>query len=351
MTTKKDKSPLPFLNDNSRTDDNKTSLYTGIIAATLLTTGALFLGKAMLTQYLESHLFQPKDNNHKPLGSPSEYGLDGEAKKLKTQDGDEIEIWHLAGKKGKPTVIFQHGNTGNLAYVSKDPQHQEENTAFRIEYLKKLQERGIETIAVSSRGFGNSAGTPSEKNFKLDAKAVADYMHQQNIKPENTIITGESMGTSTAAILTEEMTSRGTPPAGLTLIAPFSSLRQQIYDASSAPRWLVNMVLNHPLETDNRLKHIANTAKDKGLVLPNILVVSPIEDKIIHPSHSDDLVKTATSNNIPTTQQFQEASHVNWDADEAIDDTLKLYEARKQQATSGSWGSRINKRSLASLGC
>ena len=330
MTTKKDKALIPFLNENGRSDDNKADIYAGVIAGALLTTGLLFVGKELLTKYLEVHLFEPRDANHKPLGAPEEYGLKGEAQKLPTGDGDEIEIWRLEGKEEQPTVIFQHGNTGNFAYISKDPKHQEENTAFRIEFLKKLQDKGVETIAISSRGFGNSTGTPSEENFKRDAKAVADYMHENNIKPENTIVIGESMGTSTAAILTEEMASRGEPPAGLTLIAPFSSLRQQVYDASAAPNWLVDIVLNHPLETDNRLSHISRASKEKGITPPSVLIVSPKRDKIIHPSHSDDLVMTAVENNIPVMQQYQDASHVNWDAEEVIDDSLKLHEERKQ---------------------
>jgi alpha/beta superfamily hydrolase len=341
MTTKKENNKLPFLSDNRHDNDN-TSLYIGALAATLLTTGAFFVGKSMLTRYLESKLFKPKDKNHKPLLAPDKYGLEGDVRKLRTNNGDSIEIWHLKGDTSKPKVIFQHGNTGNLSYVSKDPEHLKQNTAFRIEYLKKLQERGIETIAISSRGFGNSTGTPSEANFKSDAKAIADYLEEKNIDPKNTIITGESLGTSTAAILAEEMTERNTPPAGIALIAPFSSMRQQILESSSAPSFVVDMVLNHPLDTNKRLEHIAKTAKERNLIPPHLLVVSPNQDTIIHPSHSDTLIQTAKTNGLYHLQQRQEASHVNWDANEMIDATLDLYK-KHNKTTQPPWGERVNR--------
>jgi len=339
-SSKRNAALVPFFESKGNTYDKEAFSNTRLLAATILTTGTIYAGKTVLTNYLESHLFKPKDRNHKPLESPDKYGLDGEVKKLRTEDGDTIEIWHLKGQNGKPSVVFKHGNTGNLSYVSQDPKHQEENTAFRIEYLKKLQARGVEAIAVSSRGFGNSTGTPSEANFKRDAKAVADYLQQQGISAEDTIITGESLGTSTATILAEEMTSRGTPPAGLTLIAPFSSMRQQILESSAAPTFLVDMVLDHPLDTDKRLAHIANTAKEKGLIPPHLLVISPSNDAIIHPRHGDDLIKTAKANDIPCMQQHQEASHVNWDADEVIDASLELHE---KQTKSFTWKERIAK--------
>ncbi|PIR37211.1 MAG: hypothetical protein COV35_10650 [Alphaproteobacteria bacterium CG11_big_fil_rev_8_21_14_0_20_39_49] len=350
MKTAKDNTPLLFLKSRNSKNDDNTSFYDGAIAGALLATGAFLFGRAMLTGYLESNLFNPTDKNHKPLESPDKYGLEGEAKKLDTKDGDTIEIWHLKGKKDKPTVVFQHGNTGNLSYVSLDPKHQEENTAFRIQYLRKLQEQGIETIAVSSRGFGNSTGKPSEDNFKRDAVAVADYLEAQNIKPENTIITGESLGTSTATILAEEMTSRSKPPAGLTLIAPFSSMRSLILEKSAAPAFLIDMVLNHPLDTNKRLEHIASAARSNNKPLPHLLVVSPSEDKIIHPSHGDTLTATANKHDIPHTRQYQKASHVNWDASEVIDATLKIYNERpKEPLYSNGWGDRITKKDIPPL--
>ena len=69
---------------------------------------------------------------------------------LHTADGAQIAATHLAAKDGKYTVIFSHGNGGDLA--------------SDYSYLQGFQSMGLNAFGYDYHGYGMSTGKPSERN-------------------------------------------------------------------------------------------------------------------------------------------------------------------------------------------
>jgi len=119
---------------------------------------------------------------------PSDAGVEFEEVNLKTQDGVLINGWFIPQDKARYTLLFLHGNAGNISY--------------RLEKINLLQSCGANVFIIDYRGFGKSQGRPSEKGFYLDARAAYDYLLSgRNILPGQIILYGESMGTAVSVDL------------------------------------------------------------------------------------------------------------------------------------------------------
>jgi hypothetical protein len=100
-----------------------------------------------------------------------------------TSDGLKINGWLIPANNPKYTLLFLHGNGGNIGH--------------RLEKLNMLSKIGLNVFIIDYRGYGKSAGRPSEAGLYLDAKAAYDYLvNGRKINPENIILYGESIGTA-----------------------------------------------------------------------------------------------------------------------------------------------------------
>lgn len=114
---------------------------------------------------------------------PSAVNLPFEDIYLKTEDNVKINGWFIPHNKAKYTLLFLHGNAGNIGH--------------RLEKLLMLREAGVNIFIIDYRGYGESRGSISEKGFYLDAKAAYDYLlNNRHILPEQIILYGESIGTA-----------------------------------------------------------------------------------------------------------------------------------------------------------
>lgn len=114
---------------------------------------------------------------------PSSIGLPFEDVFITTKDGVKINGWFIPQPDAKYTLLFCHGNAGNIA--------------GRIDKIILLRETRLNIFIIDYRGYGRSQGRPSEHGFYLDAKAAYDYLlNRRNIKPEQIILYGESLGTA-----------------------------------------------------------------------------------------------------------------------------------------------------------
>lgn len=111
---------------------------------------------------------------------PKELGLDFEDVFFKTADGIDINGWFLPYAGAKYTVLFCHGNAGNISY--------------RLENIKFFHDLGYNVFIFDYRGYGRSKGRPSEKGLYLDAQAAYDYLVSRKISPEQIIGFGKSLG-------------------------------------------------------------------------------------------------------------------------------------------------------------
>jgi fermentation-respiration switch protein FrsA (DUF1100 family) len=105
-------------------------------------------------------------------------------------------------------LLYLHGNGGNVG----DPGY---NRAWA-----KFHRLGLGVLAVDYRGYGQSAGTPSEQGFYRDADAAYDYLTSAlEVPARRLVIYGYSLGAAVAIDLGARV-----PAAGLMVEGPFLSI-------------------------------------------------------------------------------------------------------------------------------
>ena len=131
---------------------------------------------------------------------------------LKTSDGLTLLAWHVPAKPGRPTLLYVHGNGGNIG-------HRAERTAL-------LTQPGNGMLLVEYRGYGGNPGRPSEEGFHADAEAGLAFLTGRGVGPGGIVLYGESLGSAVAVRLAAESAARGSPVAGVILESPFTSIAE-----------------------------------------------------------------------------------------------------------------------------
>ncbi|MFH1457565.1 MAG: alpha/beta hydrolase [Candidatus Omnitrophota bacterium] len=149
--------------------------------AYLILLGAVLM--MVYIKYIESRaVFFPEK---KIEFTPLEFNLPFEDVVFNTQDGLKLNGWFIAQSNAKYTLLFFHGNAGNIGH--------------RLEKLLALRSSGTDIFIIDYRGFGKSGGRVSEKGVYLDARAAYDYLvENRHIPPGQIILYGESLGTAVA---------------------------------------------------------------------------------------------------------------------------------------------------------
>jgi len=170
-------------------------------AALLAVAAAALLGIGM--NFEESLLYFP---TRELAASPKDYELEAEDLAPKTEDGITLFGWWIRGE-GRRAVLFFHGNAGNAA--------------DRLERARILHDRfGLDIFLVDYRGYGRSAGSPSEEGLARDARAIYETARARGFPAERLVIFGESLGSAVAVGLSAER-----PCGGVVLETPFLSIR------------------------------------------------------------------------------------------------------------------------------
>lgn len=120
----------------------------------------------------------------------------------------KIHVSYIPAKPGKDTILFFHGNGGNLTHFEP--------------FAARYAARGLGVLVFDYRGFGQSAGRVSEKNAYEDGQAALDYLLRvKKIPPENVILWGFSLGN--AAALQTAAQNAALPFKAVILQSPFTS--------------------------------------------------------------------------------------------------------------------------------
>ena len=136
---------------------------------------------------------------------PGDIGLTFEPVTFRTDDGLKLTGWYVPAENAQMTVLFCHGNGGNMTH--------------RLDSLNILNELGLNCFIFDYRGYGKSRGKPSENGTYLDARAAWKWLTKtKGIEPENIIIFGRSLGGSIASYLAVEV-----KPKGLIIESSFTS--------------------------------------------------------------------------------------------------------------------------------
>jgi len=141
--------------------------------------------------------------------------------------GVRLIVWTMrADDPTGPTVLYFHGNAGNLA--------------TRSLRFAALQDQGINVIAMSYRGSSGSGGQPSEAAILSDAQAVFQQVDRfiDGLRPQDLVLYGESLGAAVAVGLMASLDS-AERPAGAVLEAPFTSVPDMARAMAEVPDNLI----------------------------------------------------------------------------------------------------------------
>ncbi len=210
---------------------------------------SLYVGIALALYFLQRKMVFSPDPTYV---SPDDIELKGIKEiELKTKDGLKLFSWYAKAAAEKPTLLFFHGNGGNVAN--------------REEKFRQLMTQGYGVFMLGYRGFGGSEGKPSEEAFVKDAFLAYDYLRDDaKIDETQIVIYGESIGSSVATQLAARVEAQA-----LVLEAPMSSVTAVAQ--SRYPYLRVRPFLRDRFESD---RHIANIA------MP-LLVIHGDDDRVI----------------------------------------------------------------------
>lgn len=122
------------------------------------------------------------------LYTPAELGLDFQDVIFQSADGVQLNGWYIPSKKSQPTVLFCHGNGGNMYH--------------RLDSINMFYDFGLNCFIFDYRGYGNSEGKPSEEGTYLDVEAAYKWLvSEKETSPADIIVFGRSLGASIAAQL------------------------------------------------------------------------------------------------------------------------------------------------------
>ncbi len=180
-----------------------------------------------------SLMYVPNTN----IASPVNYGLlDFSDITIAAQDTTKLGAWYRPAKDNYPTIIYFHGNAGNLMH--------------RANFFSLLRDAGFGVLAIDYRGYGKSEGNPSEAGFYLDGRAAMDYATKTLRIPESRIIIyGESIGTGVAVQMATERKI-----AALVLQSPFTSMAAPA--SNQYPFLPVNLLLKDRFDSINKIADI-----------------------------------------------------------------------------------------------
>lgn len=152
-------------------------------------------------------------------------------------------------------VIYMHGNA-----FSRTQTH-------RVQLYGLLANRlNAHVIVFDYRGFGDSDGWPTEAGVASDAHAMWEWTLARVKKASHIRLWGHSLGTAVAGRLAAELCRAGTPPAGLVLEAPLTSMPEAALHHPSGLffRFLIpgadsviQMVLHDKWDTKEHMPHIS----------------------------------------------------------------------------------------------
>jgi fermentation-respiration switch protein FrsA (DUF1100 family) len=129
------------------------------------------------------------------VNTPEDIGIEFENVTLETADGVKLNAWYIPAKEAKMTMLFCHGNGGNIMH--------------RLDSINLFNKLGLNCLIFDYRGYGQSEGKPTEQGTYTDAMSAYKWLTQtKNISPDEIIVFGRSLGGSVAAYIAERMKVR-----------------------------------------------------------------------------------------------------------------------------------------------
>ncbi len=167
-----------------------------------------------------------------------------------TLNNQQIRGWKIDVDNDSDKILFYFGgNAEDVVYLN-----------FEAKKFNVGQ-----CITFNYAGYGASEGLPSEKILYEHALKLYDSsLIKYNLKPENIIIVGRSLGSSVATYLAAHREA-----AGLILITPFDSMKK--LSQNKFKIFPINIILKHSFSTIEYIEQVK----------AKILLLSAMNDEII----------------------------------------------------------------------
>jgi pimeloyl-ACP methyl ester carboxylesterase len=183
----------------------------------------------------------------------------------------------------QPLVIYFGGNAEEVSHLA----------AYRDHFKPCV------VALVNNRGFGRSAGKPSEKSMFSDALTIHDQLKtRSDIDPEKIILVGRSIGSGVATYLSSKRSVKAT-----ILFTPYESMTAVAQE--KYPFVPIGLLIKHPFESQTYAANIATP----------VLALIAKNDVVIPPPHAYALLKHWKGEN---TFLEVEADHISIMDNEAV---------------------------------
>jgi uncharacterized protein len=234
----------------------------------LPTAGLIVLGFIVCSSLERQATFHP---SRVIESEPASRGLAGEQVELRTMDGETITGWFVAVTEPVATVLFLHGNAGNMGH--------------RLEDVAALKLAGFSVLIIDYRGYGRSTGSPSEEGIYRDTRAAWEYLvGERRVPAERIVLLGESLGSAAALNLALHLRNAGSPPPlAIVLVGAFTSaLDMGLHHFPFLPvRWILR-------------QHLDNLSAVRELDVP-LLVIHGQHDVVAPPEMGRRLFEASAS--------------------------------------------------------
>lgn len=183
---------------------------------------------------------------------------------IKTENNILLNAWFINNNSDK-TVIFFHGNGGNIFYNKE-----------RIQIFNELK---INAILFDYRGYGKSEGEIlTEDDLYKDAEAIFSYLEDRGISSRDIILWGQSLGGAIAI-----NTAQDKDVGGVIIESSFYSME----DMAKKQYWFVPVrtLLKFDFENNKKIKNIKSP----------VLIIHSKNDEIINYSNGLKLFNLANN--------------------------------------------------------
>ena len=230
------------------------SLLTGVLLVYLGLAGVLYIFQARLIFFPTPDVIIPADLHR--------WGYEDVTLEV---GHHRTAAWFIpAGRTSNGTILFSHGNAGNIG--------------DRGESIRHFHEMDYNVFIYDDGGYGNSTGSPSEQRCYADIRAAWTHLtEERGIDAHDIVLFGRSLGAGPTAQLATEVDARA-----VILESTFTSIPDMA--GEQFPIFPARLLVRHTFD---------NLSKVGEISAPKLHIHSP-DDELIPYKHGQALFQAST---------------------------------------------------------